>query len=36
MDLQELGFGGTDWIDLAHDRKGWWAFLNAVMILQFP
>ena len=20
MDLQEVGVGGTDWIDLAHDR----------------
>jgi len=25
MDLQESGWGGMDWIDLAYDRGSWWA-----------
>jgi hypothetical protein len=25
MDLQEVGWGGTDWIDLAQERDNWWA-----------
>jgi hypothetical protein len=28
--------GGMDWIDLVRDRYKWWAFVNAVMNLQFP
>jgi len=28
MDLQEVGYQGMDWIELAHDRNGWWAFVN--------
>ena len=23
MDLQEVGFGSVDWIELAQDRDGW-------------
>jgi hypothetical protein len=29
MDIQEEGFGGMDWIDLAQDRNRWWALVNA-------
>jgi len=35
MDLQEVGCGSTDWIDLAHDMDRWRA-LNAVMNVRVP
>jgi hypothetical protein len=31
MDLQEVGCGGMDWIELATDTNGWWAVVNVVM-----
>jgi hypothetical protein len=31
MDLQEVGCGGVDWIELAHGRDRWRALVNAVM-----
>jgi hypothetical protein len=36
MDLQEVGCGGVDWIDVVQDRDRWWALVNAGMNLQVP
>jgi hypothetical protein len=33
MDLQEMGWGSIDLIDLAQDRDRWRAFVNAIMKL---
>jgi len=36
VDLQELGLGGIDWIDLAQDREKWRTLVNAVTNLRVP
>jgi len=35
-DLQEVGCGGMDWIELAPDRNRWQALVNVVMNLWVP
>jgi hypothetical protein len=36
MDLQEVGCGGMDWIDQAHDMDRWRALADAATNLQVP
>jgi hypothetical protein len=33
---REIGWDGTDWIDLAQDRDKWKALVNKVMNLPVP
>ena len=36
MDIQEVGWGDRDWIDLARDRDKWRAVVNVVTNLRVP
>jgi hypothetical protein len=36
MDLREIVIDGVNWIQLAHDRVRWRAYVNTVMNLRVP
>jgi hypothetical protein len=36
INVQEVGWGGMDWFDLAQDRDAQWAVTNSVMNLRVP
>ena len=35
-DLQEIGRGFGDWMELAQDRDRWWALVSTAMNLRVP
>jgi hypothetical protein len=36
IELQEVGLGVMDWIDLTQERDSWRTLVNAIMNLRFP
>jgi hypothetical protein len=36
MDLQEIGEGCGDWMELVQDKDSWWALVSTVMNLRVP
>ena len=36
MDLQEVGGGCVDWMELAQDRDRWWALVSSVFTIWDP
>jgi hypothetical protein len=36
MDLQEVEYGGMEWIELAQDRYRWRALVNVAMSIRAP
>jgi hypothetical protein len=36
MDVQEVGWGRGDWMELSQDRDGWWALVSTVKNFRVP
>jgi hypothetical protein len=34
MDLQGMGWGGMNWIDVTQDSGSWWVLVNVVLNLR--
>jgi len=36
IDLEKVGFGGMDWIELAQDKDRWRSLVKTIMSLRVP